>query len=384
MLNITNNTKTDLSSLNIKLEGEKSGVIFEGAQSVNIPAGGSGEAKVTVRLPEGFEKQNITATVSGENLAEKNTANNAATSEFGAANLTVEIKNYRVFSDGFAEAYVTNEGCEAASGARITVTGENGEVIIDEEIGEIAGGETKKITINLDPKYYTFEGGKGRSVIKAEVSCGSEEESQNDNSDGCVIKPQTAQTLKCATKSLALKPGAAFRPNITAYPESVTDFPLYASSDNEDVATVSADGMITANSYGEAVISYMTPGAAMPARVRVYVRESSAPVITSAEYNAYGENYGELRVGVDVTGCLSEGETETLVIAAYGEDETLAGFTTLDVTGAAPGEDGTTPEGAISEAFVSINGAKPKKVKVMIWNSTKNIMPVSEFAEKEL
>ena len=128
----------------------------------------------------------------------------------------------------------------------------------------------------------------------------------------------------------------------------------------------------------------MTPGAAMPARVRVYVRESSAPVIKSAEYNAYDENYGELRVGVDVTGCLSEGETETLVIAAYGEDETLAGFTTADVTGAAPTEDGTTPESAIREANLQISGAKPKKVKVMIWNSTKNIMPVSEFAEKEL
>ncbi len=383
-LDITNNTKTDLSSLNIRLEGEKSGVIFEGAQSVNIPAGGSGEASVSVRLPEGFEKQNITAAVTVENLVEKNTANNAASNEFGAANLTVEIKDYRVFSDGFAEAYVTNEGCETASGAKITVSGENGEIIIDENIGEIAGGETKKITIALDPKYYTFADGKGRSVIKAEVSCGTAEKTQNDNSGGCVIKPQTAQMLRSETKSLALKPGAVFKPNITAYPESVTDFPIYASSDNEDVATVSDDGTITAKNYGEAVISYMTPGAAMSAKVRVYVRESSAPAIANAEYTQYEENYGELRVSVDTTGCLSAGETETLMIAAYGEDGTLAGFTTLDVTGAAPTEDGTTPEGAISEAYLPINGAKPKKVKVMIWNSTKNIMPVSDPAEKEL
>ena len=381
MLNMTNNTKTDLSSLNIRLEGEKSGVIFEGAQSVNIPAGESGETKVTVRLPEGVEKQNITATVTGENLDEKNAANNAATSEFGEANLTVEIRDYRVFSDGIAEAYVTNEGCETAVGARITVTGENGEVIIDEEIGEIAGGETKKITINLDPKYYTFEGGKGRSVIKAEVSCGGAEESQNDNSDGCVIKPQTAQKLKCATRSIALKPGAAFRPNITAYPESVTEFPIYASVDNEDVATVSADGTITAKDYGEAVISYMTPGVAMPVRVRVYVRESSAPVITKAEYNAYGENYGELRVGVDVTGCLAEGETETLIAAAYGESGALVGFATKEVTGTAPTEDGSA---ATAELYASINGEEPKKVKVMIWNSTTDMIPMSDPVEKEL
>ncbi len=383
-LDITNNTKTDLSSLNIRLEGEKSGVIFEGAQSVNIPAGESGEASVSVRLPEGFEKQNITAAVTGEGLSEKNTANNAASNEFGAANLTVEIKDYRVFSDGTAEAYVTNEGCESAGGAKITVTGENGEIIIDEEIGEIAGGETKKITINLDPKYYTFVDGKGSSVIKAEVSCGTAEKTQNDNSGGCVIKPQTAQILRSETKSLALKPGASFKPNITAYPESVTEFPIYASSDNEDVASVSDDGTITAKNYGEAVITYMTPGAAMSAKVRVYVRESSAPTITNAEYTQYGGNSGELRVSVDTSGCLSEGETETLMIAAYGEDGTLAGFTTLDVTGAAPTEDGTTPEGAISEAYLPINGAKPKKVKVMIWNSTKNIMPVSDPAEKEL
>ena len=383
-LDITNNTKADLSSLNIRLEGEKSGVIFEGAQSVNIPAGESGEASVSVMLPEGFEKQNITAAVTGEGLSDKNTANNAAANEFGAANLTVEIKDYKVYSDGTAEAYVTNEGCETASGAKITVKGENGEIIIDEEIGEIAGGETKKITINLDPKYYTFADGKGSSVIKAEVSCGTTEKTQNDNSGGCVIKPQAAQMLRSETKSLALKPGASFKPNITAYPESVTDFPIYVSSDNEDVASVSEDGTITAKNYGDAVITYMTPGAAMSAKVRVYVRESSAPTITNAEYTQYEENSGELRVSVDTSGCLSAGETETLMIAAYGEDGTLAGFTTADVTGVAPTEEGTTPEGAISETFVQISGAKPKKVKVMIWNSTKNIMPMSEPAEKEL
>ncbi len=373
---VSNNTMSDITSANITLNSTDT-TLFDSESEVILKAGEVGYITINAEIPNNFRAGNITASVSAPNIVESDPDNNSASASVGETKLNLEIKGNKIFGGGYAEAVIENTGCDDAPGTELIVTGENGENIYSEKI-DIAGGETKKVKIQLDEKYYTFGGENEGCAITAKALFGGKEAS-----DTYRIKPQSVKMIRVENSSIALTPGSTHTVKAEFYPEG-TAADLYLSSDNEKVAAVDGNGTITAVSCGEAVISVSAPGAAMSAKVRVYVRESSAPTVTNAEYTQYEENYGELRVSVDTTGCLSAGEKETLMIAAYGEDGTLAGFTTLDVTGAAPAEDGTTPAGAISETSVPISGAKPKKVKVMIWNSTKNIMPVSEPAEKEL
>ncbi|MCH5187618.1 MAG: hypothetical protein J1F63_04390 [Oscillospiraceae bacterium] len=372
IVNVTNNTKNDITSIDIALNG-RDAQLYSGVQTVNIPAGASAYVTVNVMIPNDFDAQTITADITAPNLTESNKSNNTASGDFGAGNLKVELKGNSIMSDGTAQAVIKNTGCADVTDVILTVTGENGENIYTGEIGTVTGGETKKIRFTLDSSYYTFDGDNDSFAITATVD-GNGDTLQFDNESTYCISWQSAEIISFAQPQAVMRVGDVYSPQVNVYPKN-TSAEIYLVSDNESVAVIE-NGVITAVSNGTATITAMASGMAMTAKMTIYVRDLSAPVITSAEYYEFSDisgTYGDVYVSVDLTGCFEDGEAERMIIAVYAEDDELIGIATNDVT--ARRYDGIN---------ISTRNKKPKYVKAFIWNRLAGMMPAAYAASREI
>ncbi|MGM9935822.1 MAG: Ig domain-containing protein, partial [Candidatus Ornithomonoglobus sp.] len=366
-IGIENDSRAE--ELTVTITGDRSGELYTGTVTA------AEVIAVSVPIPEDFEKQTITAYVTGaEN--ESDLSDNSASEVFGAADLSVELRGSAVFRTGTVSAVAANISCEDAENAVVTLKAEDGSVIGSESIGTLGAGAKKTVKFTLDEGLYTFEGEYDSALITAEITSDTEDSAEYNNSTYYIIRPQSAQSVQLDTSSIGLEPGEEYMPKISVYPAEVTDAPIYMTSSDESVAAVDENGRITAVSEGSAVITYMTPGAVMSAKLTVYVHEKGTPEITSVVYtDESGEDYisGSVDIAVDTSACLAEGEKAQLITAAYAEDGTLLSVNASAVTASES-----------SSVSVWINGKKPKRVKVMLWSSLSGMKPVSYTAESEL
>lgn len=370
IIGVENNTRNAVTTANVTLSSGGA-VLYEGEQTVSLKAGEKGSITITTVIPDDFTAQNVTASVSVPNLAESNADNNRAIVSVGEAELTVKARADLTMNKGYAYVVIENASCEDVNDAVLTVTGENGEAIYTEAVGTIAAGDKKRVTIELDKKYYTFADKYDSFAITAKVTYSDKEER-----DTYRIRPESVMMLSLGANTAVLSPGDVFLINARFYPLN-TSGDLYILSDDESIAKVGENRTVTAVDYGKTDISVMTPGALMASRMTLYVREKSAPVIVSAE-RRIEYVYDRVYVTVDTTGCLEEGETETMITAVYAEDGTLIGIDMHDV--GASEFNGAV----ISKNQYEVRDKKPAYVKVMLWNSLKSMNPAALAAVKEV
>ncbi len=367
--NIGIENRSRAKELTVTITSDKCGELYSGT------AAAEDVISISAAIPEDFEKQTLTAYVTG---AENDTdlSDNSVSAVFGAADPAVELRGGAIFRTGAVSAVVSNNGCEGAENVVVTLKSESGDEIASERIGTLSAGGKKTVRFTLDKSYYTFEGEYDSALISAEVTTDTEDAAAYNNSTYYVIRSQSVERLCLDSSSVCLQPGSAYSARVTPYPAIDGDVPMYYSSDNESVATVDENGVITAVGNGRATISYMTPGALMTSRLTVYVHELGTPEIVSAEYTEYGSEddiYGDVKVTVNTLSCLAEGEKAQMITAAYAEDGSLIGINTIEATAA-----GNT------DVQISTTGKKPKRIKVMLWNSLTGMKPSAYSAEREI
>ncbi len=368
VVDVANNTKSDIKTAQVTLKSGDT-VLYEGEKDVNLIAGKTTSINISAPIPDNFTGGTITASVSVPDLADADTGNNSAQTTVGDAKLSVGLQGDQIFGNGYAQAVIENVSCEDVSNAILTVTGENGEAIYSETIDSIAAGETKRVKIELDEKYYTFADNYDSFAIKASVKYG-----ENEETDTYRIKPQSVTRVSLDEKNIVLNPGESYKISANFYPVG-TSADIYTLSSDESVVTADG-GTVTAVGEGTATVTVMAAGAVMPAKLNVYVRDLAEPVITSAQYTDHSDEYsvrGNVEVTVDTSACLAKGETEKLIIAAYAEDGSLLGVKTNDVQ--ASGN---------NNVYMSVRGKKPKYVKAMIWSSLSGMKPAALAARYDL
>lgn len=344
--------------LNVMITDESGAVLYSGTETA------AETITVSADIPEDFARQTVTVYVDGaEN--ESDTSDNSASMVFGTADLSAELRGSAVTKTGTVSAVVTNNGCEPAENTVLRLKDADGNVIAEESLGTIAGCEKRTVRAALDKSLYTFEDSYGSTLISAEAVSDTEEAVSWNNSTYYMIKAADGISLRLESGSTGMAPGEIYTPALSVYPEGI-GAEIYCTSSDESVAAVDEDGAITAVGEGTAVISYMTPGALIPAKLTVYVRETGTPEITEAACSG-----GNVSVTVDTSSCLAEGESEQLITAVYGDDGTLIGMSISEVTAA-----------AANTVSVSVSGGSPAKVKAMLWSGTAGMKPASYAAER--
>lgn len=360
-VSLTNRTKSTIKNIYVTLSGDKSGELFSGPAAANIKAGENGTVDVRVSIPDDFTKQNITAYVTSD-IYELNTDNNAAHGMFGLCDLSVGLNDNCIDSTGYANVTVENSGCETANNVGMQlICGD--EIIHDQIIGTLNPGEKTRVKIDVSDADLSLG-------LNVNVSSSGDEQYYYNNSD--YYKPEKEKSVASIQYPVvSLAPGQTYNPEINIYP--ISDIHIYAVSSDETVAKVDENGNITAISYGSAIISYISPDLETTPKLTVNVREMGIPKIISSDFIDKSDEYmiyGELDINIDVSSCLSEGETETMIAAVYDISGNLIGIHTMPV---------------ISSDEYNINMIvyehKPAKVKIMLWQSIQSAFPSSQAAE---
>ncbi len=337
-LYVTNNTGGSLFVLDVNISGGE--VLYEGSENVYIDNGETAEVTVRAKIPDTFEKQEITATISSAS-EENGIDNNSKNIEIGSADAEVKLKITK--SSGTAKMTVTNNGCEDIANAKLVL--KNGSEIFSETIS-LAAGESKVIKTDISD-YLVFD--DNRLIFSAEIQ--TKDEIQYNNKSVCTVYKEESVILISDVSDVILIQGENIKPNISG---SET---LYAVSSDENVATVSEDGTITAIGGGEAVISYMSADAINAAKVNVLVREK-------IEINDIWYADGYLNIDVSTLKSLGSDENVTMIIAAYDEGKLLSVQTCAAVQS----------ESIIEK--IPLENKQKVTVKVMIWNNLNNMKPL--------
>ncbi len=356
---VKNDTKNDISSAKISLKGENIS-LYEEELYVFVAAGEQGTIRLDTQIPEDFTAQNITASVTVNGLNEANADNNSATAVIGKSDLSVELDGSSVIDTGNADIIISNIGCEDITGPVLTITGENGDQLYSAPVNMIAAGETEIISVPIDEKYYTEYTDFN---ITAAVKYADTEKSASYRIDA-----RNATAVSLDAESIVLRPGDKYTVKPFFYPKTATAA-TYVTSDNESIVTVDENGVITAVDYGKATIFLVAEGVSMPAKMTVYIKDLSSPVISSA---VYGET-GIVTVTADTTACLEENEVEQLITAVYAENNTLLGIDVRDVSA-----------NSNVSVILPLGENKPKYAKVMLWSSLSGMKPASLAATEEI
>lgn len=369
-INVYNGTKNNLSSIDVKIEGEKSGVLYEKTISQTLTAGEVTRVSITdCTLPADFTEQNITVTISNSSIAEDE-KNNSCTKLLGKANLSVKITAYDVTSNGTARLTVKNEGGVDAENVELIVKCGD-DVVYEESIDKISAVDEYFKELPIDEKYYNFEKGYEKYSLKAEVTCDTDEEYLYDNSDAFVIEKEKNAQIKLNCDSVVLKPGESFKPEV--HVTNGDNIKIYYSSGNTNVATVSDDGTITAVANGTVNVHYMSPDAPLSESISVYVRDTGTPVVSNATYKS---NY--VRAAVSLDNSLAAGENRKVIVAIYGRGGQLLAVEQTDSLNFT----GSVIRYMSSSQFTG--DMTPSKIKVMIWDSVDAMTPMSCVAESDI
>ena len=273
LVNVENATREAVESLNVSVAGPTCGSLFEGEVSTFIEDGTTGTIAVEVPIPEDFRQQELTFTVADDG-EEVNTENNSRTFQAGAANLSLELEDSHLYSDGYLEAIITNNGSTDATGD-LEVTGEDGKVIHADTAGNVPAGSEKRVTIRIPDDKRTFTDDADSYGVTAEVSHGGEESTDIDNEAGLRIRPPRVTQISVSERTLTMAPQETYQPLVQVYPSNALNKEYRICSSDEAVVTVDENGFIRAVSEGTADIIYMAANSGAAARMTVTVVEGN-------------------------------------------------------------------------------------------------------------
>ena len=273
LLNVENETQSRLDNLRVQIRGKNEENLYNDSIITRIPAGTTGTVAVDVLIPDDFQKQNLTVTVTGE-MEETKEENNEKIFLAGEGNLTMEINGENIHSDGYLEAVITNHGSENVSDAFLTVTGEDNTECFHQslDIIPVSGEIRQKITIKEEKR--SFQNDTDSYGIRAKVSYGPDENGEDGKKEAKAdfrIRPQRVERIMISDSDITLTPGDTYSPTVECYPSHALNEEYYVQSDNTDVAKVDADGRITAQSEGTAVLTFMAANSDAVTKITVTV-----------------------------------------------------------------------------------------------------------------
>ncbi len=122
-----------------------------------LPAGGTKEVEIAYNKPSDFTKRTITAAVSADNTEEYNLNNNSAEISVGLSDVSIiSVDSYEKLPSSSAVVVIENKGnCDAENVIlSLRKETENGEAVNEMNIGTLAPGEEKSVTIDYEPLKY--------------------------------------------------------------------------------------------------------------------------------------------------------------------------------------------------------------------------------------
>ena len=188
---VTNNSATELSSLDFTLVDELTGEQYVQTVSKTFAPGETVNQTLVYDAPENFTKRDISLTVSSGEYFESNENNNKLYSTIGYADIQLDNIEYDIVNGkAIIRADVANIGLDGAENvtAYLKNTDNSGDIIWSQELGNIGIDETQKIEITVPDEYLTDKGENVYNALYLTVISDAEEIAYANNSEDVVYK----------------------------------------------------------------------------------------------------------------------------------------------------------------------------------------------------
>ena len=185
--NVTNNSRNTVNKLNVKITDASGGIMYSDYVECNIEPGQTELLTVTVTIPDGFVKQELTVAVES-GFDENNTDNNSASLTIGFADIALEQLALKKSGDIVTlEGAVHNIGFEEAENVVLNIYdsntgGEHWQTLTFDTLGI---DEEKTFSFELPEQYLNTTGLKQSIYIEAVTD--SDELAIGNNSDRVVF-----------------------------------------------------------------------------------------------------------------------------------------------------------------------------------------------------
>ncbi len=199
-VDVTNNSATELNSLDFTLTDELTGEQYIKTISKTFAPGETVNQTLTYDAPENFTKRDISLTVSSSEYYESNETNNKLSSTIGYADIMLDNIEYDIVGGkAIIKANVTNNGLDGSENVIVYLkdTDNSGDTIWSQELGDIGIDESRDFAITIPDEYLTDKGENIYNSLYLTVTSDTEEIVYDNNSEDIVYRSfsELSQTL---------------------------------------------------------------------------------------------------------------------------------------------------------------------------------------------
>ena len=268
--NITNNSMMAIPVYTLKLM-DGSTVLATQEVTDSIQSGETKEVTFNYSLPQTITRKTLTLTVSVAD--DYNAANDSTSFDYGFAD--VAINNATIAEDGTVTATITNKGYEMAENVVLTL-----DKLIDDfttihtvQIGSLTPGASYAFSYGLGAQYTQIHDETTINHFVLNVATDTEEVFVSNNMYDLWKNPQRVESLTLSKDALLMDIGQTQTLTAEILPADAYNQNLIWITSDANVATVDAQGKVTAVSGGIATISVVSEDGAKTATCAVSVNE---------------------------------------------------------------------------------------------------------------
>ncbi|MBR2422084.1 MAG: cellulase family glycosylhydrolase [Oscillospiraceae bacterium] len=232
---VSNDSYNPIENLPVSVVAEDGTVLMEETVECWVDTESSSDVSFGFTVPEGFEAQNVTVTVGGQ---EQRVA-------LGGRNLSVEAQ-WKSHDAKTVSVTVRNTGLGEASGT-VTLADSSGNVLDSRNVTVQEHG-SENIRFEL-PEYYTES-----AELTVTLSGVDGEVTEADNRSAVTVRPVVASKIRVST-SIGVNVGETAQIQVRAVPEGSQIPAMVFASGDESIAAVDGEGNVAGISPGETTVT---------------------------------------------------------------------------------------------------------------------------------
>lgn len=239
------------------------GILQQQTLDLSIDPGATVQREIIFKMPSDFENAVYEIGIEENGMADSDPADNYVSADLSKTELAISTE-YRVRKEGHYVAVHVDNTSNVTATADIVVTKPDGSILLSEDNQIIPANDRAEFMVAVDE---IIPDNDADIILTASVNTDAEEYYQSNNQceqriwnldwtePVIAVKEQKIQNIVLSLTDVSLTTDHTLQLQTQIVPENATNKNLKWSSDNEQVATVDPNGLVTAVGTGRATIT---------------------------------------------------------------------------------------------------------------------------------
>lgn len=251
-IDVRNNGKTAVNSFTVSVKDESTSITATKTINETINGGETKTVKFDYTLPSTMSKRQFKVEINYN--GDSDYTNNTTSFILGEAD--VELDDFTINNAYTINGIVKNTGYSSASDVIVSVykMEDDYKLLYEKNIGSVDVNSSKNFSYSVDSSLIKFDSYASNNLFKVCVKTSDTETDYINNEKNLIVLPARVTDISLDKNKLTLVPGSTYQINAIITPENAVTKTVYWFSDDSSIASVDANGIITAHKYGTTTI----------------------------------------------------------------------------------------------------------------------------------